>query len=102
MGCGAGLPVLLLWEPILGRKTSLVLYQDNQATMRLIQTRKAPTLRHIRRVHQVCVAWLHERVKSDDIDLRDCATDAMAADISRRIYQRGLMVTGKFISWSGV
>jgi hypothetical protein len=34
-----GLP----WEPILGRKTSLVLYQDNQATMRIIQTRKAPT-----------------------------------------------------------
>ena len=28
-----GLPALLLWEPILGRKTSLVLYQDNQATM---------------------------------------------------------------------
>ncbi len=48
-----GLPALLLWEPILGRKTSLVLYQVNQATMRIIQTGKAPTLRHIRRVHQV-------------------------------------------------
>ena len=28
-----GLPALLLWEPVLGRKTSLVLHQDNQATM---------------------------------------------------------------------
>ncbi len=76
-----GLPALLVWDPILGLKTSLVLSQDNQAAMRNIQTGKAPTLGHIRRVHQVCVAWLHERVKSDDIDLKDCATDAMAADI---------------------
>ncbi len=84
-----GLPPLLLWEPILGRKTSLVLYQDNQATMRIIQTGKTPTLRHIRRVHQVCVAWLHERVKSDDIDLKDCATDAMAADILINMFING-------------
>ncbi len=48
--------------------------------MRTIKTGKAPTLRHIRRVHQVCVAWLHERVKSDDIDLKHCDTEAMAAD----------------------
>ncbi len=50
-----GLPALLWWEPILGRKTSHVLYQDTQATMRILQTGKAPTLTHIRRVHQQSV-----------------------------------------------
>ena len=87
-----GLPALLLREPTLGRKTtSLMLYQDNQATMRSIQTGKALALRQIRRVHQVCVAWLHERVKSDDIDLKDCTTDAMAADILTKILINGVI-----------
>ncbi len=38
-----GLPALLLWEPILDRKTSRVLCQHNQAAMRIIQAGTAPT-----------------------------------------------------------
>ena len=49
--------------------------------MGITQKGKAPRLRHIRRVHQVCVPWLHERVKGEAIDLKDGANDAMAADI---------------------
>ena len=39
-----GLPALLLWEPNFGRRTSLVLYQDNQATMRIIKLEKLQRL----------------------------------------------------------
>ncbi len=55
----------------------------------LSKQEQAPTLRHIRRLHKVCVAWLHERVKSDDIDLKDCATDAMAASLFTKQFING-------------
>ena len=76
-----GIPAIDLWTTILGRDLSIDLYQDNQATARIIATGKAPTLRHVHRVHQVCVAWLHERVAQHDIHLKDCHTNCMAADI---------------------
>ena len=58
-----GIPALDLWQTILGDEITMELYQDNQATARIITTGKAPTLRHIGRVHQVSIAWLHEFVK---------------------------------------
>mgnify|MGYP000361738462 FL=1 len=42
---------------------------------------RALTLRHIKRTHQVSVAWLHERVTSPDVVLHDCVSEVMAADI---------------------
>ena len=56
------------------------LYLDNQATARIIQGGKAPTLRRIK-MHLVCVTWLHERMGSKDVQLEDCNTEVMAADI---------------------
>ena len=77
----SGLPALPLWERIFDRKLVLDVYQDNQATGRIMSTGRAPTLRHIKRTHSVSVAWLHERVSGPDIQLRDCISDVMAADI---------------------
>ena len=76
-----GLPALTLWEVLLGRPPKLDLYQGTQATMRILQTGKAPTLRHIKRTHQVSIAWLHERIGDPQIELHGCITDVMAADI---------------------
>ena len=77
----AGLPALPLWEKIFNRPVVLQVYQDNQATARIMSTGRAPTLRHIGRTHRVSVAWLHERVTGPDINLHDCMSDVMAADI---------------------
>ncbi len=77
----AGLPALPVWETILDRSLSLDVYQDNQATARIMSSGRAPTLRHIKRTHQVSVAWLHERVTSPDVVLHDCVSEVMAADI---------------------
>ena len=77
----SGLPALQLWERLLNRRLFIVAYQDNQATARTMTTGRAPTLRHIKRTHSVSVAWIHERVASDDIQLHDCVSAVMAADI---------------------
>ena len=77
----SGLPALPLWEHIFDRPLALEVYQDNQATARIMTTGRAPTLRHIKRTHGVSVAWLHERVSGPDINLHDCVSDVMAADI---------------------
>ncbi len=77
----AGLPALPLWETILDRPLSLDVFQDNQATARIMTTGRAPTLRHIKRTHQVSVAWLNERVIGPDITLYDCVSEVMAADM---------------------
>ncbi len=76
-----GLPALPLWERILARPLALDVYQDNQATARIMSTGRAPTLRHIKRTHTVSIAWLHERVTGPDVRLHDCISSIMAADI---------------------
>ncbi len=77
-----GLPMLSLLEPILQREhMALDMFQDNHATARIMTTGKAPTLRHIRRTHGVSLAFVHEVVTGEDVQLCDCSTKAMAADI---------------------
>ena len=82
----AGLPALPLWERILNRKVDLEIYQDNQATARIMSTGRAPTLRHIGRTHYVSVAWIHERLGEPGINLHDCVSDVMAADIFTKFF----------------
>jgi hypothetical protein len=77
----SGLPALVLWDKILGRANVLQVYQDNQATARIMSTGRAPTLRHCKRTHGVSIAWIHERLLGDDLQLNDCVSDVMAADI---------------------
>ncbi len=77
----AGLLALPLWERLLDRPLALDVYQDNQATARIMSTGRAPTLRHIKRTHSVSIAWLHEMVIGPDSALHDCVSDGMAADI---------------------
>ena len=51
-----GLPALQLWERLLNRQLYLDVFQDNQATARIMTTGRAPALRHIKRTHSVSVA----------------------------------------------
>jgi hypothetical protein len=77
----SGLPCLPLWEKLLQRPLALEVYQDNQATARIMTTGRAPTLRHIGRTHCVAISWINERVTGSDVNLHDCVSDVMAADI---------------------
>jgi hypothetical protein len=55
-----GIPALDLWKVILHKKISLKVYEDNQATSRIVTTGKYAALRHVHRVHGVGLRWLHE------------------------------------------
>ena len=65
----------------MGRKPVVYLFEDNQATLRIIQSGKYPTLRHVRRMHGVSISWLHDAYLAKHYLPWDCATDYQAADI---------------------
>ena len=80
----SGLPTLQLWEMLLNLPLQLELYHDNQAAAGIMSKVKAPTLRQIKRTHSFSVAWIHERVRSPDVNLNDCNSEVMAADIAAK------------------
>ena len=51
-----GLPALQLWEAVLERKVTLLFQEDNAAAIRIIETGKNPTIRHLGRTHRVGLA----------------------------------------------
>ena len=57
------------------------LYEDNQATSRIITTGKFPTMRHVKRMHGVGICWMHDTYKSGVFKLFDCHTSKQAADV---------------------
>ena len=76
-----GLPALDLLDVILDRTVTIKFYEDNQATIRMLESGKNPTLRHLGRTHKVDLAWLFEAFKGERYDLRYCTTEEQAADI---------------------
>ena len=62
-----GIPCLDLWERILGRTPEVTLYEDNQAAATIVKTGKYPKLRHVQRLHGVCISWLHELWKKGSV-----------------------------------
>ena len=49
--------------------------------IRVCETGRNPTVRHLGRTHPVSVDWLHERFSANDITLVPVTTDRQAADI---------------------
>ena len=76
-----GLPALDLLDVILDRTVTIKFYEDNQATIRMLESGKNPTLRHLGRTHKVDLAWLFEAFKGERYDLRYCTSEEQAADI---------------------
>jgi len=59
-----GIPSLQLWDCILGqgkRKMVAILKEDNEAAIKVMETGKNPTMRHMQRTHGLDLAWLCER-----------------------------------------
>ncbi len=76
-----GIPALIIWELILGRKMRLVFEEDNQAAIVVMKTGYSAALRHMGRTHKVCLRWLHERVVEHDMEVNYCLTHEQRADI---------------------
>jgi hypothetical protein len=81
---------LELWVVVLPKGFQAVFHEDNQAMIRVIQTGKNPTMRHLGRVHRISIRWLHERLgcqeTKDNVELRYEDTARMAADIYTKAF----------------
>ena len=66
---------------MLGREVRLLLREDNTACMQVITTGNNPTMRHLERVHNVAVKWIHELYSNKHFDVARVETTAQAADI---------------------
>ena len=79
-----GLPALDLWELLLGRppgQVGLQMFQDNDACCRICRSGKNPNMTHIGRTHRISIAWLHEQLKSNEVNMFRADSELMAADI---------------------
>ena len=83
-----GLPALQLWDRLLPQPAHILFHEDNQAMIRICETGRNPTMRHLGRTHRVDVAWLHERFASPDVTLQYVVTDEQCADIFTKGFQR--------------
>ena len=79
-----GMPALDLWELLLGRAPGdggLQMCEDNAACCRVCRSGKNPNMLHIGRTHRISIAWLHEQLKANDIQMHHTDSELMAADI---------------------
>ena len=56
------LPAMDLWETLLPTAGKGIFHEDNTAMIQVIRTGRNPTMKHLHRVHRICVATLHERL----------------------------------------
>ena len=81
-----GLPALCLWEVLLDRTVLCVLCEDNEAGIRILETGRNPTIRHLGRVHKVGIAFLHECYERGDVIMQYTPTDRQSADIFTKCF----------------
>ena len=74
-----------LWHTLLPHKPTLLVHEDNQAMIRVIDTGKNPTMRYLARTHRISVAWLHERFRSNELQLVYESTTKMCRYLHQRI-----------------
>ena len=79
-------PAMDLWELLLPRDLRPVVHEDNQAMIQVVRTGKNPTMRHLGRVHRVAIAWLHEQIPQQHIDLKYEVSERQAADIYTKAF----------------
>ena len=81
-----GIPLLDLMDVITDKMVKMVVYEDNQATARIVKSGKFRTMAHVKRVHGVQLSLLHELHKRKVYSLEDCHTKVMAADIFTKFF----------------
>ena len=81
-----GLPALDLWSLLLNRGVKLVLEEDNSAAKRVIETGRNPTMRHLNRTHKVDLRFRFEQVANGNMEVRQCPTESMAADVLTKAF----------------
>ena len=80
------IPSLDLWENMLKKKVMPIVYEDNQATAKIIRSGKFEKLRHVDRTHGVQLSFVTEQLRAGRYEIKDCHTRAMAADVFTKFF----------------
>eukprot|EP00972_Heterocapsa_arctica_P047466 6999854-Heterocapsa_arctica.AAC.1 len=59
--------------------------------IRVVETGRNPTMRHLQRTHGVSVAWLHETFKKNKIDLNYELSSRMCADVYTKAFADAIL-----------
>ena len=80
------LPAQDLWGVLVPGGEKAVFHEDNQAMIRVCETGRNPTMRHLGRTHGISVRWLHETLTREVIQLVYEESHLMAADIYTKAF----------------
>ena len=75
------LPMCTFWETVLRRKINLVIFEDNEATEKVVRSGYSQQLRHITRTHKVKIASIKEILDLPEVHLRHVMSDDQCADV---------------------
>ena len=75
-----------LWPLLLNDSLKLIVHEDNAAMIRVMETGRNPTMRHLGRTHGVSINWLHERFLEDWNELVKEDTTTMAGDVFTKAF----------------
>ena len=76
----SALPSQLLWEKLLQRDVEVKLYEDNQATLKIIESGYSPKLRHLGKSQRVDVAFVSDCCKQCGVIPEYISTDKQKGD----------------------
>jgi len=66
-------------------KPLLMFYEDNNATIRIVEIGKSQNLRHVKRLHDLSLEWFHDCHKQKIFSLKYCPSHLQAADMMTKI-----------------
>ena len=78
-------PAIDLWEVLIG-KHKPIFHEDNTAMIRVVETGKNPSMKHLPRAHRIPISWLHEQHAGKQFVLEYTKSSAMAADIYTKAF----------------
>ena len=82
-----GIPLFDLMETLVTNgHVKMVVYEDNQATAKIVKSGKFRAMAHVTRVHGVSLSFIHEQYRKGLFALEDCHTGVMAADIFTKFF----------------
>ena len=78
---GEAVPMLSLWERLLKRPVTLRIFEDNEATIKVIKKGYSSKLRHLARTQRVNIASVHDAILDPQLILEYIETTKQAADV---------------------